>query len=358
MGWQDRSYYRDAGGRSGNPLSWLLFGRVPLFTAFGIRVQAHASLIVTMALVLIFGWGVTKFDTWQDRLIGVLMLFTIVLLHEFGHCFSARWVGGEADEIIMHPLGGVALAQPPHRPLPTFITVAGGPAVNLVICLVTGLALWLTFRMVPWNPFGAGFAEQIIRNPSLWEHFHTWGRWVFWAYSVSWFLFVFNLLPIFPLDGGQMVQAALWPKFGYYKSMLFACTTGMVAAPIAGAYALATVQILLLVLAVMGFLTCLQMRRQLLAEGPYAFGEMEFGASLYSEPAPARTRHLSKRVIKRAQKREAREREEQEKVDRILEKVSVHGMNSLTWWERRTLRKATENQRRREQEEREMLKRM
>src|SRR5690348_14191000 len=110
MGYQDRPYYRDRGDLTFNPLTWLLYGSVPLFTVFGIRVRAHASLVLTAVLALVFGLG-PGFG-WQDRVGSMIMLFLIVLLHEFGHCFTARWVGGEAEDILMHPLGGVALARP------------------------------------------------------------------------------------------------------------------------------------------------------------------------------------------------------------------------------------------------------
>src|SRR2546423_14085770 len=136
MAFSDREYYRE-GRTGGNPFMWLLTGSVPLFTVFGIHVRAHASLIITIVLVLVFGLG--PGFTWQDRVQSMGILFCIVLLHEFGHCFAARWVGGQADEIIMHPLGGLALTRPPHRPLPMFLTVAGGPAVNVIICLVCGM---------------------------------------------------------------------------------------------------------------------------------------------------------------------------------------------------------------------------
>ena len=63
---------------------------------------------------------------WQVRAETMSIYFVIILLHEFGHCFAGRWVGGEADEILMTPLGGLAFARPPKRPLPTFITVAAG----------------------------------------------------------------------------------------------------------------------------------------------------------------------------------------------------------------------------------------
>jgi len=87
------------------------------------------------------------------------------------------------------------------------------------------------------------------------------------------------------------------------------------------------------------------MRRQLLAVGPDGFTEMEFGSGYHETH-----KKLSPKLYKKVRKREAQERVEQEKIDAILAKVSAHGMHSLTWWEKRTLRKATERQRQRDLE--------
>lgn len=354
MGWQDRSYYRDSSHGTGNPLMWLWFGSLPLFTAFGIRVKAHATLILTIILVLLFGWGRTVLP-WTDRLISALALFTIILLHEFGHCFAARYVGGEADEIVMHPLGGLALTRPPQRPWPNFVTVAGGPLVNVLICVATGAVLWGFFGFLPWNPF----TPSVLANPD--SSFWIWGRWVYWTYWTSWMLLAFNLMPIFPLDGGQMLQCALWPRFGYFRSMYFSCMVGMIAAAVGGSFALVTGNIGLAIMAGLGFYYCFTLRRQLLAmqhDLAGAEGEVDYSSSLFEPSHHEKHKHrpLSKRMIRKAQRREAKEREEQERVDQILAKVSAHGLASLTWWERRTLRKATQRERQRDEELREVGK--
>jgi Zn-dependent protease len=340
MAWQDRPYYRDRSDSTGNPLMWLLTGSVPLFTAFGIRVRAHASMIVYAVLVLLLGLG-TGF-TWQDRVQNVTVLFAIVLLHEFGHCFTARWVGGSADEIVMHPLGGLALASPPRRPLPSFLTVAGGPAVNVLICLVCGAILWTVTGRIPTNPF----------NWDPYGAFDSWFdvyRYAWWVFQISWSLLIFNLLPIFPLDGGQMLQAILWPHIGYFKSMNLSCIVGMIGAALGGMVALATLNIGLAILAAFGFLYCLNLRRALLAAGPEEQNDLTDYSAAYEPDAPARRRD-SRRAQRRAAKLAKQEATEQQRIDQILAKVSAHGMHSLSWWEKRTLKQATERQRHRDLE--------
>jgi len=329
---------------------WILTGSVPLFTAFGIRVRAHASLVITMLLVLFFGWGFGQMST-IERVSSALMLFTIVLLHEFGHCFAARWMGGTAEDILMHPLGGLAMAQPPRRPWPTFVTVAGGPLVNVLICIITALILWLAFRFVPWNPFGPQFFKAISQDPSLIDRYNAWGVWVYFAYATSLALLLFNLLPIFPLDGGQIVQTALWKKFGYYKSMVFACNTGMVGAVVAALYGITIGSFTFVILAIMGFFTCWQMRQQLRAAGPWGFQDedsVDYSASIYGPGSSRKSTKVAERLARQAERSKEEERALQAKVDLILEKVSHHGMMSLTWWEKRTLRKATEKQKRKD----------
>jgi Zn-dependent protease len=329
---------------------WLLTGSVPLFTAFRIHVRAHASLVIYVILILLAGFGYPGF-TLQDRVTAASIVFLVVLLHEFGHCFAARWVGGEAHEILMHPLGGLAFPDPPRRWKPVFITVAGGPAVNVLICVLCGALLWLKTGWLPWNPFRFTPPMSVEITPTWWNV--IW--YALWIYQISYQLLIFNLLPIYPLDGGQMLQALLWPRVGYYRSMVFSCTTGMVGSVLGGMIAIAFGNIGLGILAIFGFLSCLNMRRQVMSAGPYAFGEedspVDYGASLRtSVRATRRQSKFSRWSAARARKRAQEEQAEQARIDQILAKVSAHGMHSLTWLEKRTLRKATERQRQRDLE--------
>src|SRR5882757_8435846 len=104
MGWQDRPYYRDRSYGSGNPLLWIFMGSVSLGRWFGIEVKIHASLIVFIVITLLLPGSV---DGIRNAAILSALLFGSVLLHEFGHCFGSRSVGGSPSEIMMTPLGGL-----------------------------------------------------------------------------------------------------------------------------------------------------------------------------------------------------------------------------------------------------------
>src|SRR6266404_2382367 len=60
-------------------------------------------------------------------------LFLIVLMHEFGHALACRQVGGQANQIVLWPLGGVAYVSPPPRPGATLWSIAAGPLVNVAL---------------------------------------------------------------------------------------------------------------------------------------------------------------------------------------------------------------------------------
>lgn len=345
MGFQDRAYYRDSNRPGGNPLMWLLTGSVSLGTWFGIHVRLHAALILLIVLTLIapgaLGGPYNSFTL-------CLVLFVSVLLHEFGHCAGSWMVGGSPTEIILTPLGGSALADAPRRPWATFITVACGPAVNLLLCLLSAGIIYVTTHAstsLPLNLLRHGLLADIPGAPLA----HA----AWWFYAVNYALLLFNLWPIFPLfDGGQLLQSLLWVKLGYYRSSLIACNVGIGASVVMGALGIVNgINLFLLLIAASGLYNAIAMRAQLKAAGPWAFEEEageDYSSSLWNDPsshATTRHKHLSKRSLKKAQRRAKQAELEQARIDAILAKVSAHGMHSLTWRERRALHKATERQR-------------
>jgi hypothetical protein len=244
----------------------------------------------------------------------------------------------------------LAFADAPNRAWPQFVTVAGGPLVNLIICAITAVVLGFAqqgWPDLPWNPLRMHYYPA---GGAL-------GYAMWFIFVISWGNFLFNvILPVYPMDAWRILQTSLWFKLGYYRSMMIALNVGMVAAVPIALWGLVNLGgwygWVLLIIGGNGFYACYTMRAMMRAEGPWAFQEedsIDYSASLYNA-APEHPKHkrLNKRLLKRAQKREAEELMEQERVDEILAKVSAHGMQSLTWWERRALHKATERQRKRD----------
>jgi stage IV sporulation protein FB len=348
MGWQDRSYYRDRSSGSGNPLMWLLMGSVSLGRWFGIEVRVHASLIVFAAFMILFPGPLGGI---KNAATTIVALFSIVLMHEFGHCFASRSVGGNPNEILMYPLGGLAMADAPHRPWATFVTVAGGPLVNVLICLLAGIVLVVVgFPMSSvWASMGAPLHIHVNQDFfAVYEAARKAGviaDYLWFFFATSYLLLLFNLLPIFPLDGGQLLQSLIWVKKGYYKATYFASVVGLGGSVLLGLWGFRTFNWLVVFIAIMCFQACLAKYRELRANGPWAYEEEEIYSAAYENPD--RPRKKNARKLRAAQREERMAQQEQQQVDAILAKVHEKGMHSLTWLEKRALKRATERQRKR-----------
>jgi Zn-dependent protease len=337
MSWDERPYADGSDSRhprlSENPLAWSLrLGRLA-----GIDIRLHILFIIYIVAELI-GSGQFLMDV---KRLGIL--FGIVLLHEFGHCFAARAVGGHADEILLWPLGGLAMVRAPQTPSAQFITTACGPLVNVLICLVTApilVAAGHSLRAVPWNPFH--FGASVIYVTSEWH----W--WVLFTFFLSYVMLLFNLLPMYPLDGGRLLQAILWPRTGLGRAMRIATTAGMVGAVGLGMLGIGTQNFSIIGIAIFGYITCLNERRMLAAG--LITDERTFGYDLtggYVEPRRRGwlTRWRDKQRARRLADEREQERQEAEEVDRILLKVHQHGIQSLTRAEKKTLESATNRRR-------------
>jgi Zn-dependent protease len=179
-------------------------GSLRLFRVAGIDVYLHWMWFV-VAFLIISQPRPQEYDVGAWKVAEYVTLFAIVLLHEFGHALACRSVGGRADRIILWPLGGIAYVAPPPRPGPVLWSIAAGPLVNLVLVPVTfSLSLW--GRSLGWPDLGL-FLEVLARGNLV--------------------LLLFNLVPVYPLDGGQILQALLWFGIGRWPSLMVVSLFGL-----------------------------------------------------------------------------------------------------------------------------------
>jgi Zn-dependent protease len=183
-------------------------GSFRLFRVAGIDVFLHWSWFLIAAYEIqsrsrsygSFVWNVAEY----------VSLFGIVLLHEFGHSFACRQVGGQADRIVLWPLGGIAFVDPPQRPGATLWSIAAGPLVNVALAplLIGGVvALRLSGLATTMPDLTALVTTIAIINATV---------------------LVFNLLPVYPLDGGQILRSLLWFVMGRATSLTVATVVGFI----------------------------------------------------------------------------------------------------------------------------------
>jgi Zn-dependent protease len=182
-------------------------GSIRLFRIAGITVFLHFSWFIVGAYEV-----TTMRGRYQSPVFAVyeyLALFALVLMHEFGHALACRSVGGRAEQIVLWPLGGIAFVSPPPRAGAMLWSIAAGPLVNLVLAPILAVLSLI-----------ARHSGVIYETPDAFRLL-TYVQWINTA------LLVFNLLPVYPLDGGQILRALLWFPLGRTRSLQIATFIGL-----------------------------------------------------------------------------------------------------------------------------------
>ncbi len=159
------------------------------FTFFGIPVGVHFTFLF-IALIVGARGNRTEFAASAAVAAVLIAILVAVLVHEAGHALTARYYGADDITITLFALGGVTTFSndPPLSPGKRFVITAAGSGAGIV---AGGAALLLAV---------AGVFEGMS------ELFKFSGQWFIIA-ALGWG--VLNWVPIRPLDGGQMLTAAL-----------------------------------------------------------------------------------------------------------------------------------------------------
>lgn len=158
------------------------------FSIFGIPVRVHPFFWVTLAII----GGALGANSPQDILrIAFFLLagFVSIMVHELGHALTARKFGAHS-EIVLEAFGGYAAYSGVRMTRPqSFLITAAGPAVQILL----GVTVLMLLKQVPELSQNAGYFLRMLVWISL-----------VWA--------VLNLLPVLPLDGGQLMNVVLGPR--------------------------------------------------------------------------------------------------------------------------------------------------
>jgi Zn-dependent protease len=181
-------------------------GSIRLFRVAGIDLFLHWSWF----LVAVFEINnrAKRYSSLTWNVMEYLALFLIVMLHEYGHALACRQVGGTANQIVLWPLGGVAYVKAPPRPGATLWSIAAGPLVNLLLLAILSM-MGILNRSLGW-------AEAMPNAHALLR--------AVWFINLG--LLIFNMLPIYPLDGGQILRSLLWFVVGRARSLMVATVIG------------------------------------------------------------------------------------------------------------------------------------
>ena len=187
-------------------MSWSLnIGRVA-----GTVVRIHLTFLLFLAWIFAASYASAGAATAWDTLLFIVLLFLCVLLHEFGHIFTARYFGVTTPYVTLLPIGGVAqLDHIPEEPSQEFLIAIAGPLVNVVITLM--LVYVGGAHLVPADAAAIGNVKVAMIDRLA---------------IVNLFLAVFNLIPAFPMDGGRVLRALLASRMGFVRATEVAAQIG------------------------------------------------------------------------------------------------------------------------------------
>ncbi|MCB0632220.1 MAG: site-2 protease family protein [Saprospiraceae bacterium] len=208
-------------------------GSIQIARLFGIPIQLHWSFF------LILGWIVyivlSRKGYWDWHSLGwtalsVFVLFFCVVLHELGHALTARRYGVKTRNIMLLPIGGLAvLERLPEKPKQELWVALAGPMVNV------GLAVFFAplLLLLSHEKFRQIFGFIIQQDGNFFaRHILPWEWFIFGLVALNLIVALFNLLPAFPMDGGRILRAFLSLRLARIRATRIATFLGQVFAVI------------------------------------------------------------------------------------------------------------------------------
>ena len=209
-------------------------------TIAGIRVELHVTFLIFVGWIALSSGLSTRSSVEAiTAVLGILLVFACVLLHELGHAMAARRYGIATRDIVLLPIGGIArLTRMPDKPSEELVVALAGPAVNVVI-----VSVLLACGVRPVNVT----AMREVGIPDLLMFVNT-------------MMILFNMIPAFPMDGGRVLRALLAFRLPYRRATRIASGVGQGFALLFGLVGLFTNHFMLVFIAMFVFLAAAEER--------------------------------------------------------------------------------------------------
>ena len=183
--------------------------RITTGKRFRIGRVGKIPIFITLWLAILGGYWIFKaliYDARPDHVLWIAILFMSIFLHELGHAAAARRCGHRIEGITFHLFGGLMEHVGSSTARQGALITIAGPAVNLILLLVA-LALMALF------PEAGRWGDAAIGA----------------LHMLNLILLIFNILPIYPLDGGQLSRLVLSKYFGPVRGVVIGSVLALVA---------------------------------------------------------------------------------------------------------------------------------
>lgn len=216
-----------------------------LATISGIAIRIHLTFFLVVILGAIQWSGPHGAPGAVFGALLMVLLFACVVLHELGHSIVAQAFDIPVKQIVLLPIGGVAvLERNPDKPLHELLIAAAGPAVNVVIGALLFVALGARGDLAALD--SRGLVAGTAPAPGL-------DTLLLWLLEANVTLVLFNLIPAFPLDGGRILRAIAAMFTSYPKATRFAATVGQLFAVVFGVIGVVSGNFILVLVAIFIF---------------------------------------------------------------------------------------------------------
>lgn len=201
---------------------------------YGVSVRIHMLFFFFAVLTFYFGWhaagGGAGVEYYTTCVAALGILFASIFVHEVAHGFTAAGFGGYVESIEVFPWGGTSEIELPSNKHHQLFVHLSGPLTNLIVCLSCAIILCFDSHFAEhgsWSALLSPLQPIIIRD-------HVYTNTIGLIFWVNWLVFMINLLPVSPFDGGKIVRSIIplvWPNTRtdqvYLGSMIVAGMTSI-----------------------------------------------------------------------------------------------------------------------------------